>query len=441
MKKLLLFFLLIFQFAHGKTLTWSEFQKITHNEPLTLVYAVSEAMPLSKEGLKGIKILAKANKIKLLVVNDPLNPLLNSKFPLIEASENFIKLGFFHHYPSISLFKKSRICGSLVPGFKEGPTLKELFSLLKSQCNTAISISPLNSLTKKALEAEIIELKKIRIPRKIGYYSRPVNDVFQSYYTGDKTYLFDTLNLKEIPFQGAFDLIASPDARFLTLPTRLRFFNAQSIFENPSNALNISPIYQDDEMSDQYQSIGILEANTYRVITAWSLEVAYKDFSFNETENTITPIGNKTLLCPNLKASTPILSKDGTMIGGYLFGPEGTHTTHIIKVNTLDKTCQSVLDLGTRTSKVDFSYDNKFVTYIATNESQKVNLGAYITRIEDGATWEFAGMKENEGISFPSFKPNGNVLLLRTIKTGNVEDNFFEEYTLNLNEEATHENF
>ena len=71
-----------------------------------------------------------------------------------------------------------------------------------------------------------------------------------------------------------------------------------------------------------------------------------------------------------------------------------------------------VLDVGQRTAKVDFSYDQNFIVYMATNDG-KTNLGLYVTRVRDGATLLIEEMGENESLTFPSFLPNGNVLVLR----------------------------
>src|ERR1700679_1340743 len=95
---------------------------------------------------------------------------------------------------------------------------------------------------------------------------------------------------------GQFDGVPTPDAKFLTIPAPLRFFSLAKIWADPNNAVNLQPDFSDQDMKDEYQSIGIVDnsesTRTYRVATAWVTTAVFRDYSLNKATGDITP-GNQ----------------------------------------------------------------------------------------------------------------------------------------------------
>jgi len=85
--------------------------------------------------------------------------------------------------------------------------------------------------------------------------------------------------------------------------------------------------------------------------------VAYRDYSYENGK--IRPIGYVERPCTGKKIQTPYMSKDGKMIGGFDLDSQTT------KVYSIDKNanCSVIADLGYRTGKVDFSYDNSKIAF------------------------------------------------------------------------------
>lgn len=114
-----------------------------------------------------------------------------------------------------------------------------------------------------------------------------------------------------------------------------------------------------------YQSAGVLEhaanGDSHIRLIAEARTGAHpmQDFVYGADHKTVAPTGAMTLLCPGHQLKLPMLSKDGRFLGALDLA---TNTTGIFALG-LDGSCSKAKDLGIKTGKLNFSYDNKKVTY------------------------------------------------------------------------------
>jgi hypothetical protein len=395
-----------------------------------IVYSVSRGMPLSMKGLPFIKKIAREKKYKLLVINDPIFPVVDKKnrslFQKAQYNEDFLNQGIFHHYPATLLFRNGKQCGEAIPGFKNKKTFRKILAELEKNC-TRENVHPYAGLQKSKDYLASTLVRETKLPRSIAYYFRPINNDWLTYHDGSTTALYNRESGQEILFQGQYDSVPSPDAKYMTLPSPIRFFSMEKIFANPADAKKLPPLLQDPTMFDQYQSIGLLPHGRVRVMTSWNSGISARDYI--ETVNGLEAGFRKKALCNGQSIATPILSKNGEMLAGFDHGQNGTYTTQIYKIGDDGTDCLPLLDLGDRTGKIDFSFDNKRIAYVA-NTFDNQNLGAFVRDINSEKIWKLGEMTEKEALTFPSFLPNGNVILLR-VRLENSQRKFFvEEYAL-----------
>jgi hypothetical protein len=414
-------FISVFIAINGKASTFNQkkFNRVVQKNKKVLFYFVSDGMPLSKKGLKHIKKIAKKRNYQLKILNDPHAPITHKnskvKFPIISREEFYYSLGAFHHFPSTLVYLNGKQCGSLIPGYKDKSSFSQMLNDFESQCARHTPPTTSSTVSENLINGQGNLVHEVILPRPIKYYYRPINDQWITYHDARQTALFNRFSNEEIIFQGRYDTVPTPDAKYMTLPTPLRFFSMDEIFANPNEARNLAPLMTDNTMRDSYQSLALVNPNQYRAITAWSLTVAFRDF-FEQTDqngtSSIQPGAPKSDLCSRQEIATPILSKLGSFIGGFVHGQNGTDTTHVVRIGKNADQCTTALNIGMRTSKVDFSYDDHYVTYMAQNQSRK-NIGPFVQEIQTGKIWRVTSVAPTEAFTFPSFLPNGNVIVLR----------------------------
>lgn len=437
-KKLIFIFNLIFLSANTWSANFSEidFHKFVRKNSRVIFYFVSDGMPLSKDGLPLIQKVALKKNYKLQVLNDSVLPILapngQNLFPKIDKSNFYLNLGAYHHFPSTLVYINGKQCGALVPGYKDLQAFEDIVTNFENNCAQSNDSFSSNHVSETSILGNGSLVQETLLPRPIKYYYRPIDDEWVTYHDGRMTGLFSRITQQEIVFQGRFDSIPSPDAKYMTLPGPLRFFNMAEIFANPEEAPLQEPILTDNTMMDSYQSLGIVEPGHYRAITAWSRSVAFRDFFESTNHNgdpTLSPGEERRDICQQQNIATPIISKTGKYIGGFFHGDRGTNTTHVINIGSLGVDCGTVLNFGMRTSKVDFSYDDRYVTYMA-YDNQSQNLGPFVQELSTGKIWRVTQLSLDDAFTFPSFLPNGNVIVLKVVfnRTTREKDYIIQEY-------------
>jgi hypothetical protein len=132
------------------------------------------------------------------------------------------------------------------------------------------------------------------------------------------------------------DPFLTPDGRFITYPTPMRFYR----FEPFSTEKDPKPVFEDSDWEDAYQSVGLVskteDLTTYRVISAFNTTSGkVRELTFDNQDKLVksTPVA---WLCENLypckgdealcfamqltslfQFSLPILSADGRFFGTY----------------------------------------------------------------------------------------------------------------------------
>lgn len=114
-----------------------------------------------------------------------------------------------------------------------------------------------------------------------------------------------------------------------------------------------------------YQSAGVLKRYgngvvDVRVIAEVSANAhTLQDFRYSAPENTITELNPGKGFCSNFKLKLPMLSKDGALLGALDID---TNTSGVFRLNA-DDTCVKIFDVGIKTGKINFSSDNRMITY------------------------------------------------------------------------------
>jgi len=218
---------------------------------------------------------------------------------------------------------------------------------------------------------------------------------------------------------GQFDGVPTPDAQFLTIPSPLRFFSLTKIWADPNNATNLQPDFSDQNMKDEYQSIGIVDdspnTRTYRVATAWIATVVIRDYSFDKVTGDITPKNPPKTVCKGSPISLPMLSKNGLMLGGH---SNANAFTKIVSIDVTGSKCTLIQDLGFKTGKVAFNHDGNQVGFV-TKDGDDIKAYVYNLRTKSLTLLMTVSETKKEYIVFPDFLPNGNILIMRVQRNSN----------------------
>jgi len=166
--------------------------------------------------------------------------------------------------------------------------------------------------------------------------------------------------ITDIP--GPYDPVFIGNLNLLIIPTISRtqyeIFSVQELLSSLRN-----PLAAVKSLKGFYQSAGILEENSQyssiRVIAERSAKShSVTDFKFSRMGEIFLNDTEK-ILCPNTNFKLPMLSKDGKYVGGLDID---TNTSGVWKI--LDNyECEKVVDLGIKTGKLNFNFDNTKLTY------------------------------------------------------------------------------
>lgn len=398
------------------------------SQKLTVIYTISEGMPLSKRGLSKAKKAAEKLGLGLDVLSDPVMPVHPSnktlKYPVVSFA---LPAALRMHYPSVAIKGAGgEVCSTVVPGEKDANTYFSLLLDLQLECVHNMGTAYGNEPRLDVTEPSYTLARTTRLPMPMAYFFKALGDEWITAHTGHFTFLASLDGASFYKFQGKYDLVATPDAKFLTLPTPLRFFSLKEFWLDPFKAFELKPVYQDKLMQDSYQTVGITNQNStetrYRVLTAWRSMAQVRDYVARD--DGFEAVGTARSICKDKKFATPIISKDGKLAAGYFYGEGKKPTTKIVNLDSSGKECSVLVDLGIHTSKVDFSFDSKKMTYTAVDSDGLFSV--YVTRLSDLKTWHVVKLDKDEAMSFPAFTPSGSVLVYRT--NGDKKD--VQEYKL-----------
>jgi hypothetical protein len=146
------------------------------------------------------------------------------------------------------------------------------------------------------------------------------------------------------------------------------------------------------------------------------IELKIDAFNAQDTPEMKAFKANEMYLYQSEHLENPILSKDGTEVGGVWQG-----TTRVFKVNK-DGTCKQTVDLGFQASKINFSYPEngkaRFITFTGSGEVSKsgkrppgfLQTNAYILDRESGEVQMLNDDPNQVVVGYPGFTRDGQVL-------------------------------
>lgn len=405
--------------------TSQNFQHDIETHSKIIFYFVSQGMPLSIPGLKNTLAVVKSMGFDVQPLNDPVEPVRSwdgPSIPIATPSSYTQAAGVPLHFPIILIYKNGHLCGPAIPGYKSLQGYQQIISLYDKQCRNLEKPRKIPSQFTANHTHTASIIMETPIPRgNIAYYFKPINNDWVTYHTTNQVYFFNRKTGNEFKAPGQFDSVATPDAEFLTIPAPLRFFSLAKIWADPNHASNLQPDFSDQNMKDQYQSIGIVNdtqnTQVYRVTTAWSAVVAFRDYFLDKATGEITPRSQPKAVCKGFPFSLPMLSKNGLMLGGHS-NPDGL--TKIVEIGVKGSECKLVQDLGLKTSKVAFSHDGNQIGFVMKDGD---TLKAYVYHLKT-KSWTLlmtASETQKEYLVFPDFLPNGNVLVMKVQRNENGE--------------------
>src|SRR5579862_3593290 len=416
------FLFLTHQVLADSLYTSRDFQHDVTTHSKIIFYFVSEGMPLSIPGLKNTVEVAKIMGYEVQALNDPVEPIKNwngQSIPIAVPAAYTSAAGVPLHFPIILIYKNGHACGPAIPGYKSLKGYEEIISLYDQQCGSLWKTRKTPSLLAVSHFHTASTIMETPIPREnIAYYFKLINNDWVTYHANKQVYFFNRRTRTEFMVPGQFDAAPSPDAQFLTLPAPLRFFSLAKIWADPNNAANLAPDFSDQNMKDEYQSIGIVDdtesARTYRVATAWIAAVAFRDYSLDKTTGNITPLNPPKTICKGSPISLPMLSKNGLMLGGQ---SNGQAFTKIVSIDATGK-CTLIQDLGFKTGKVSFSHDGNQVAFV-TKDGDAIKAYVYHLQTKSMTLLMTVSEAKKEYLVFPDFLPNGNVLVVKVKQNSN----------------------
>ncbi len=231
--------------------------------------------------------------------------------------------------------------------------------------------------------------KQFEVPLTPQYFFRhsPVdNSVFFSTFKKKSlgegqnfSYDYDAKKLSIIP--GPADAVPNSNGTILTVPflkqdgkkvyyAGIEFYQWQDL----SKGLTARPIYIDYDMKGKYQSLGVLNVNSFRLVSDYQ-GLSVRDYELKTLltgRTEIVPLNTAQPLCKNLNENNqlqlPMVSKDGKILAAYDVKSKSTKLFLILQTYN----CTLLHDLGIITGKVDFNFENnKIVFFTSWNQGHE----------------------------------------------------------------------
>ena len=365
-----------------------------------VIYVASQTMPLSGIGEANIRAAARLLRIRLNVMDESELYSRQTDVDDTTASEDdrlaavLASRGATLHYPAVIAYRRGHLLGNAILGYK---TFEALATALRERLRPEAA----TTATQQAVTRQLVTSSTDRILQvgetttdlpaagRPGAYFRVVphsNSI--AYESSGTVYLMDRLSGRAQVAPGHVDFVPSPDGRLFVTPSRrragLQFYSAADVFGQLKSfdSGRADPMLIDDEMRDQYPSVGTLATRTvpigfasllfrdrarveirYRVLTSWFDRVVFRDyvarFSAQNRILSVRPVGEMVPACPSHAISLPILSPTGRELAGR---DEAIGTTKVFRI-TEDGGCHEVLDLGFQTGKVAWTSDGRRIAF------------------------------------------------------------------------------
>jgi hypothetical protein len=343
-----------------------------------VVYVWSPEMPLSRAGIGEIAAAAEALDVDLAVVpSRELHPAGDPSVEVRALADALLEAGVTLHAPALVVHDAGELDRSAVLGYKTAAAYQSIISA-RLQASPGALVQTTGAQDAGAVTtaaAPPITFKDFAVPGTPGPYFRWVpGRGALAYEAGGQIYLLDLATGERMTGPGYVDFVPTPDGRFFVTPGRnrtLEFYDAEQVFSEAraGRGRAVRPFYVDEEMKDQYPSVGILSSDTrgdetrtvYRVLTSWFDAVVFRDYEVLTAagRSSVRPMGAPVEACRSYGFSIPIMAPTGREVAGR---DEATATTKIFRLAD-DGGCEEVVDLKAPTGKVAWDADARRVAF------------------------------------------------------------------------------
>ncbi len=346
-----------------------------------IIYVFSPRMPLSLLGLEEARGTALSHGVSFLALLDPMETnSQSSKDPRynhipILASKELIRRNATQHFPAKLFYKDQKLTGSFNPGYETpdilGSNLKK-FLTSKTRSKDINFTQKFDEVTRAPAEQgqkPLGFIREIHLPIEPTYFIRVDTDTKKLYMSGDCVAslisgqcLSTGRTWEPYPVAG-FNILSIPGCETIG---GMCFYDGLSYRSQDKSA----PIYIDPELKGYYQSIGFLSQSRSEARVRF---ITYYGFmrDYIVRKGYVAPLGPIKKFCGDRNLlKLPMLSKDGKYLSGWDSDIEKT----IIFSLSEKGECKEVYSTDVMVSKMDWSYDGKFVAFhISTNRSGKVS--------------------------------------------------------------------
>jgi hypothetical protein len=267
----------------------------TWNRCTHLVFFWSPSMPLSTLAIAEIQNASQSLGVSLIVAPESVlrgpgggEGELNRVFPddtvpLEKLRRLFVKGGATIHFPSMMIVRNGVPQGNAIVGHKPADGYEAVLGQRLMSSGARNGDSSTNFPDGLGIEPPAVTAgESMTMPREGGtrvlwtyqmvpapgaFFRRVPGTAFVAFDQGGKVYLRNLTTDEQILGPGFVDFVPTPDGRLFVTPgwgyidyPGLEFYVASEVFRLGREGATdeLSPIFQDSEMTDQYPSIGIL---------------------------------------------------------------------------------------------------------------------------------------------------------------------------------------
>ncbi|MGH7506883.1 MAG: hypothetical protein ACRELX_14595, partial [Longimicrobiales bacterium] len=344
------------------------------------------------------------------------------------------------HFPTIAIVRGETVIGNVIAGYKRAEGYMALLEprLRSIEAGRARTVSgqekptgsPLaprlsfdvggahGEATERSSEAEVVWTYPVR-PAPGAFFRWVPGTRFISFDQRRKVWLVNVETDERVSGPGWIDFVPTPDGRLFVTPGNghdgLEFYVASDVFRFGKSS---EPVFVDNDMTDQYPSVGILEESQdgmrtrYRILISWFEGLAFRDYEVEwrgYRDASIRPVSPKREACSGMGLSTPIMSKDSREIAAR---DEATGTTKLFRLED-DASCTELFDFGRPTSKVGFSADGMLIAYSSPDpihEGRTVRSTTYVLDRESMRTTAVP-FSRSAGLVIPEFVGADSLLI------------------------------
>ena len=415
-----------------------------------IVYLWSPRMPLSRSGIGEIAAAAEALGVSLDVV---MSTELNDRARLAagdgaELGAELVAAGASLHEPALVVHSGGRLIGSAILGYKSAEAYQ---ALLAERLSTSLASTtprePASAAETPAVRFDAnppgtsgASFTDLQARGQPGAYFRWVpgrNAV--AYESGGVIYLLDLERGESRAGPGFVDFVPTPDGKYFVTPGRnraLEFYDAAQVFQEAAagRGRQVRPFFVDQQMQDQYPSVGIISTasdaqgtlTVYRVLTSWYDRVAFRDYEVRAPASgngpaSVRALGPPVEACAGYRFSIPIMSQTGLQVAGR---DEATATTKVLRI-AASGSCTEEADLGLATGKVAWSADGRRLAFaipagavsdgsgvLWRGEDDPARAGMFTYDRQTRAVARVEASLEARRLTFPEFVGNDRLIFL-----------------------------